>query len=116
MRGLLFFSEMAMLLPIACVRPFAGVLLWSWISFMNPHQMMWGGLAGTLPWAALAFATTIIGCVVAREPKRFPVNPVTVMIALFLVCTTVTTVAAQAPMDQVIQKWELVSKAFFFLL
>jgi putative inorganic carbon (hco3(-)) transporter len=38
------------------------------------------------------------------------------MIALFLVCTTVTTVAAQAPMDQVIQKWELVSKAFFFLL
>ena len=63
-----------MLLPIVLVRPFVGVILWSWISFMNPHRLVYGGVGAELPWAMLIFVATIIGCVVAREPKRFPVN------------------------------------------
>ena len=105
-----------MLLPIVLLRPFVGVILWSWISFMNPHRLVYGGVAGMMPWALIIFGATLFGCVSAREPKRFPVNAMTVQIGLFLVLITVTTMFALAPWDDVEPKWELVFKVFLFLL
>ena len=29
-------------LPYVLVRPHVGILLWSWISYMNPHKLAWG--------------------------------------------------------------------------
>ena len=89
-----------MLIPIALVQPFVGVILWSWVSFMNPHRLVYGGIALEVPWAMLIFAATIIGCLVAREPKRFPWNGVTILVALFLVMITFTTVFALGPRDR----------------
>jgi putative inorganic carbon (HCO3(-)) transporter len=110
------FLELLVLLPIVLLRPFVGVILWSWISFMNPHRLVYGGVAGMMPWALIIFGATLFGCVSAREPKHFPVNAVTVQIGLFLVLITVTTMFALAPWDDVEAKWELVFKVFLFLL
>ena len=96
MRSAVLFFELIMLMPIAFVKPFAGVILWSWISFGNPHREVYGGIALAMPWAMMIFVATMIGCLVAREPKRFPVNGVTVFIALFLVMITFTTCFALA--------------------
>ena len=39
MRSLLLAADMLVLLGMSVRWPFAGILLWSWISFMNPHQL-----------------------------------------------------------------------------
>ena len=115
MRSLLFFCEMLALLPIAFVRPFTGVLIFCFISFANLHRLSWG-FAGGLPWAYATVFATLIGCIVAREPKRFPVNATTMLVVAFLVCILLTSMTALAPSDLVWSKWQQVSKVFFFLL
>jgi hypothetical protein len=55
MRSLAFFVEMLVLRPVVTIRPFVGVLLWSWVSFMSPHKLLWGPASG-LPWALMTVA------------------------------------------------------------
>ena len=105
-----------MLLPIALVQPFVGVVLWSWVSFMNPHKLVYGGIGATPPWALLIFVVTMIGCLVAREPKRFPNNAVTVSIIMFLVMISLSTCFAMAPWSDVFDKYAVTFKSFLFLL
>jgi putative inorganic carbon (HCO3(-)) transporter len=103
------------LLPLAAARPFVGVLLWSWVSFMNPHRLAWG-FVGSLPVAAMAFCVTIVGCIIAREPRRLPVNAVTVLLVVLMACVTVTSFTALGPPAVVWGKWESVIKIILGLL
>jgi probable O-glycosylation ligase (exosortase A-associated) len=52
----------------------------------------------------------------AREPKRIAWNPTTGLIAAFIVCITLTSLVAMAPVDDVFHKWGLVTKGFFVML
>lgn len=115
MRSLLLFCEFLALLPIAVVRPFVGVLVFSFISFANLHRLSWG-FASDLPWAYLTVIATLIGCVVAREPKRVPVSATTILIVAFIAGITLTSFAALAPPGMVWAKWQQVTKVFVFLL
>lgn len=115
MRSLLFFCEMMALLPLACVRPFVGVMTFCFISFANLHRLAWG-FGAQLPWAYLSAIATVIGCIVAREPKRLTVNPTMLLILLFVICVSLTSLVALAPADIVEAKWEATVKVFGFLL
>jgi putative inorganic carbon (HCO3(-)) transporter len=116
MRSLLIASDMLLLLGISLTRPFVGVLLWSWIAFMNPHQLAWGFASG-VPWAMLAFIATIVGCFTAREPKRLPITGVTVLMLLFMAAVTISTSVAMAPQTgEVFAKYIFVIKVFAFIL
>lgn len=115
MRDLVFTLVMLGLLPLVVARPFVGVMLWSWVSFMNPHQMLWG-FATSLPWAMLVFCTTVFGCIMAGEPRRPAVNAVTVLLVLFLVCITLTSATALGPPQPVWNKWEWAAKILLGLL
>jgi len=115
MRDLVFTAVLLGLLPLVVARPFVGVILWSWISFMNPHQTMWG-FATTMPWAQLVFLATLLGCVVAGEPRRFSFNFVAALMALFLACVTVTSYTALGDPVRVWDKWEAVTKVVVGLL
>ena len=116
MRSLLIALDMLVLLGLSLTRPFVGVLLWSWIAFMNPHQLTYG-FASQVPWALLTFLATVIGCFVAREPKRLPMTGVTVAMLLFMIVITLDTAVAMAPQtDKVFEKYLLVIKGFTFIL
>lgn len=115
MRDLTFTMLMVPLLGLAGAQPFVGVLLWSWISFMNPHQLLWG-FASAQPWAAMVFVVTVFGCFVAREPRRLPVNAVTVLIVLLLIGITLTSLTALGPDEQVWSKWDRTFKTLLGLL
>jgi probable O-glycosylation ligase (exosortase A-associated) len=115
MRDPVFTMLMMALLGMAGARPFVGVLLWSWISFMSPHQLAWG-FASSLPWAAMAFLVTLFGCFVAREPKRLPVNTLTVLIVLLMAGITLTSFTAISPSGMVWPKWDRVFKIMLGLL
>jgi probable O-glycosylation ligase (exosortase A-associated) len=115
MRDLAFMAAMAGLLPLAVVRPFAGVLLWCWISFMNPHRLVWG-VAMDMPWAMAVFTATVLGCIVAAEPKRPPLNAVAMMLVALLFCFTVTSFTAMGEHAAVWAKWEQSIKVIIGLL
>lgn len=115
MRDLALTGVLVALLALAVARPFVGVLVWSWISFMNPHQEAWG-FAQTMPWAMMTFLVTVFGCIVAREPKRPAVNAVTVLIAVFAACITITSLVAIGPPEQVWKEWDRTIKVLAGLL
>jgi probable O-glycosylation ligase (exosortase A-associated) len=110
LRDLAFTVVMLGLLPLAAARPFVGVLLWCWFSFMNPHRELWG-FAAPIPWAAIIFGVTVIGCVIAREPREWRLNWVSGLAVALLAAITVTSVTALAPPEAVWAKWDLVFKA-----
>lgn len=70
-------------------RPWYGVLLWTWLSTMNPHRYAWGML-NSAPVAAFAAGVTLLGLVSTKE-KRSPFLglPVTVF-AFFIAWITLS--------------------------
>jgi putative inorganic carbon (HCO3(-)) transporter len=76
--------------------PFAGVLGWTWITLMAPHQLVWGSLA-TAPINMVLAVTTLIGWMLSREPKGFPVNLASGLWLCFMAYMTFTTLFALAP-------------------
>lgn len=115
MRDLAFIATLLALLPLAVARPFAGVLLWCWISFMNPHRLVWGS-ASEMPWAVAVFGATLLGCLLAREPRRFQPNALMALFAMLAIAVTLTSLAALAPPEAVWAKWERTVKVIAGLL
>lgn len=54
-------------------KPWIGVLLWTWLSIMNPHRYTYGP-AFDAPVAALAAACTAIGFVLSKDKRSSPFN------------------------------------------
>jgi putative inorganic carbon (HCO3(-)) transporter len=97
-------------LPFIFKRPYLGVVMWVWISVMNPHSQGWG-FARTYPFAAIIAATTLLSLLVTKEKKDLPVTPVTVVFILFTLWMSVTSLFAIHP-DQVNDQWIKVYKIF----
>ena len=115
MRDAVFLLVMLGLLPLAVYRPFAGVLLWCWISFMNPHRLLFG-FAVELPWALAVFAATLLGIVLTGEYRRARTDGLTWLLIALLVCITVTSVTALGPPSEVWAKHDGVMKVIIGLL
>lgn len=115
MRDAVFLATMLLLLPLAVARPFVGILLWSWISFMNPHRLVYGP-AGYMPWAMMIFAATVLGCLLAGEPKRLALNAVTGLLITLMALFTFTTLSALGYPPAAWAKWEFVEKVLLGLL
>lgn len=95
-------------LPLVFKRPYVGVVLWVWISVMNPHTQGWG-FATTFPFAAIIAGVTIVSLILTREPKNLPLTSVTWVLIFFVLWMNVTTVFAQYPAEAYIQ-WNKVMK------
>ncbi|MGK7869302.1 putative O-glycosylation ligase, exosortase A system-associated [Falsiroseomonas sp. E2-1-a20] len=115
MRDAVLLIAMLALLPMSFFKPFVGVLLWCWISFMNPHRLVYG-FAGGIPWAALVFMATVAGCVLSVEARKPVFNAVTWLLIAFLLCITMTTAMAIAAPDAAWAKYSQVSKVILGLL
>lgn len=115
MRGIVFLGFMAALLPMALFRPFVGVLLWCWVSFMSPHRQMWGAVA-EIPWAAIIFAVTTVGLLTSFKPGRVRPNALTWLFLALAGCFTLTSFVALGPANEVWAKWEEVLKILLGLI
>jgi len=89
-------------IPFALMRPHVGVLLFSWISYMNPHRLSYG-FAYDFPFAAISAGAVFIGLLLSKEPKRIPLSPVTIVWMMFVFWTCVTTFFALVPDDAVFE-------------
>jgi probable O-glycosylation ligase (exosortase A-associated) len=96
LRSLIIFLIIFALLPAIIFKPHTGVLVWSWLSYMNPHRLTWGP-AFSFPFAFTVGATTIAAWLISREPKRFPLTPVTVLLIVYILWVNVTTIFVLNP-------------------
>lgn len=77
-------------LPFILRYAYIGVLMWSWVSYMNPHRLGWG-FAHSIPFAMIVAATLLISFVMTREKQGIPINATTVIWVLFIGWMGITT-------------------------
>jgi len=96
MRDVIVTGIIALSLPYILMRPHVGVLVWTWIGFMNPHRLTWG-FAYTMPFAYIVAITTLIAMLISREPKKIPWTRETVVLLMFIAWMAITTCFAVYP-------------------
>jgi putative inorganic carbon (hco3(-)) transporter len=95
--------------PVGLVRPFYGLLVYAWVSYMYPQMYMWS-FAQYLPGAKLMAGATIAGAVIKGDIDVAPLRrPEMVAMMLLLLCFSVSTVLSTNP-ELAWPKWQEVSK------
>jgi probable O-glycosylation ligase (exosortase A-associated) len=89
-------------IPKALQHPSVGVLLWTWISVMNPHKLAWG-FAVNMPFAAVAAGVTLISLFVTRDKIVLPRDGVAIALIAFVAFTALTTLNAIDRADSLTQ-------------
>lgn len=77
-------------LPFILMRPYIGLLVWSWLGYMNPNRLCYG-FAISFPWVQLVAIVTLVSLAFSKEGKRIPVTSITILLAVFFAWTTFTT-------------------------
>jgi probable O-glycosylation ligase (exosortase A-associated) len=102
---------MSIILPWAMVglrHPWIGVLLWVWVSLMNPHRFTYG-FAYSAPVAMIAALATLSGWLFTREKESpFKGAPVAIFV-VFTVWITISWLMGLDPSGQ-LQQWDKVMK------
>lgn len=90
MRDLLIAAIIFGALPFVLARPYVGMYLYSWLSYMNPHRLAYG-FAYSFPWAYITAVATLLGVLFSKEPKQMPWTremTVLLLLVLWMVVTT----------------------------
>lgn len=77
-------------LPMVLSRPYVGLYLFSWLSYMNPHRLAWG-FATSMPFAYIVAITTLISIFTSKEPKHMPWTREMTVLLLYVLWMSVTT-------------------------
>ena len=96
MRGLIVMLVVFGAVPWMLYYPFVGLMFWVGLGYLNPHRLAFG-VARDLPFVQVAAIVTLIAYVFSKEPKKFPMNGVTVSWLLFTLWVSVTTLFALNP-------------------
>lgn len=91
---------------IGCIytlkRPYVGVLLWSWLSYMNPHRLCYG-FALNMPFAQITAIVLMISMILSKEKMKVPLNLIIFVWILFIFLMGLTTFFAYFPDDAALQ-------------
>lgn len=114
MRDIFLYIIFFALLPFSFLRPWIGVIIFSWISYMNPHRFTWG-TAYDFPFAKIVAIVTIIGLLFTKDKMSLPKTRETMLIVLLGIYFTFTTFFAFNQNAAWIQ-WEKVIKILIMTL
>lgn len=108
MRDLLVLSIVLAGCIAALKRPWIGIMLWTWLSIMNPHRYTYG-IAYSAPLAAAAAASVVLGLLLTKERESpFKANSV-VWFSLFMFWMTLSWLAGIDPVGDY-EQWKKVMK------
>ena len=68
--------------PFMLKRPALAIVMWVWLSVMNPHRLSYG-FAYDMQFAAATAAIAFIGLVITKEERKLVLSPPVVALALF---------------------------------
>ena len=89
MRDLLIIAVVAAGCIAALRRPWIGIMLWTWLSIMNPHRYTYG-MAYSAPLAATAVASVALGLLMTKDrASPFKASPV-IWLTLLMVWMTLS--------------------------
>jgi probable O-glycosylation ligase (exosortase A-associated) len=89
MRDIIIVGIVLLAALVALRRPWIGVMLWTWLSIMNPHRYTYG-FAYTAPLAALAAAVTLLGLLMTRDRSSPFKGPAVTAFVLFTIWMTLS--------------------------
>ncbi len=90
MRDYLLLGVFFSLLPVCFFRPWIGMLVFAWISYMNPHRFTWG-VAYNFPFAMVTAIAVLAGLVFTRDRSPIPRTRETYLYIALWVLTVLTT-------------------------
>ncbi|MBS3913927.1 putative O-glycosylation ligase, exosortase A system-associated [Methylomonas rivi] len=94
-------------------RPYIGVLLWSWLSYMNPHRLAFG-FAYSAPFAQITALVLLGSMLFSKETRKPPINSITVVWFVFVLFMGITSVFAFFP-EIALKYYERVIKIQFIV-
>jgi len=80
----------------AIKRTSIGVLVWSWLGYMNPHRLCYG-FARHFPFSAIVAIATLISLFLSKEKKTWHWTPVTILMLIWVIWMCLTTAFAVYP-------------------
>jgi len=111
LRDILLIGTIYGSIPFILRKPFIGVLVWYWLSLMNPHRISW--TLENQRFAQVIAVVLLVAMVIRKdERKAVPVTSITVTLAIFWGWMLVTTFFAFYP-ELAWGQFEKVSKILF---
>ena len=101
-------------LPVILFNPWIGILVWTWLGYMNPHRLSWG-FAHDFPFAQFVAIATLVGMVLKLKHLSFRWEAPAKVLALFIAWMATTTVFAMYPepaVDQAIKNAKIMVMVF----
>jgi probable O-glycosylation ligase (exosortase A-associated) len=108
MRDLFVTAVIFGLIPFIFKRPWVGILLWSWLGYMNPHRLCWG-FAYDFPFSMIVGLVTIVAFMASKEKKEMIWTRETIVLLIFVGWMLFTTLFAFYP-DSAWLQWNKVWK------
>lgn len=83
-------------LPFILRRPWIGILMWSWLGYMNPHRLAWG-FSTSMPFALIVALVTFAAIAISREKKEIIWTRETKLLLIFTAWMFITTLLSMYP-------------------
>ncbi|HVJ52741.1 MAG TPA: putative O-glycosylation ligase, exosortase A system-associated [Aliidongia sp.] len=103
MRDILVLFALLATLPMVFRRPFVGVLLWAWVSFLSPEDYLYGFMQA-VPLTKLVSGVTILCVLLSREKKNLYLDKVSIMAGLFAIVGLASSIFSET---LYINSWEI---------
>lgn len=84
------------MLPFILRAPWIGILVYTWLSLMNPHRLAYG-FSLNFPFAMIVALTTLVAILFSKEIKKIIWTRETVLLAIFVMWMCITTTQALYP-------------------
>lgn len=88
MRDLALLAILVWIILQAFRRPWIGILGWTWLSIMNPHQLTWS--LKTMPFAAAIGGATLLGLLITRDRRDYSQSRETITLMIFMAWMCIT--------------------------
>ena len=118
MRDLFVTAVIFGLLPFIFRRPWIGILVWSWLAYMNPHRLAWG-FAYDFPFSMVVGLVTIAAFLFSKEKKEMVWTRETGLLLIFVSWMLITTFFALYPQfawEQWDKVWKIQLMVFLTVL
>ena len=113
MRDVVLAPTILALAAYGLLHPWVGIMGWTWISIMNPHQLSWR--MGAMPVAATMAGATLLGLFITKDRRNFYVTRESAVLMMFMLWMCITFPFSFYP-DESYRLWNRVMKIDLMVL